>query len=164
MGARGPAPKPTAIKKLEGNPGKRKLNDNEPVPPSGRPICPDHLDDVARKEWSRLEIILTGMRVLTEADYIALGNLCQAYSIIQKAQRQLNKDGLLIVSKTGYAQQSPLLGIITAQTTIVNTLLREFGLTPSSRTRLAVPPKPAEEVDELSALAAEIRNTGVRPN
>jgi len=26
MGRRGPAPKPTAIKKAEGNPGKRKLN------------------------------------------------------------------------------------------------------------------------------------------
>lgn len=28
----GRKPKPTAVKKLEGNPGKRKLNKNEPVP------------------------------------------------------------------------------------------------------------------------------------
>jgi P27 family predicted phage terminase small subunit len=76
--------------------------------------------------------------VLTEADYIALGNLCQAYSTLIAAQRQLNKSGILYKTNSGYVQQSPLLGIVTAQTTIVNKLLAEFGLTPSSRTRVAI--------------------------
>jgi P27 family predicted phage terminase small subunit len=77
--------------------------------------------------------------VLTaEADYIALGNLCQAYSTLIAAQRQLNESGILYKTKSGYVPQSPLLGIITAQATIVNKLLAEFGLTPSSRTRLAI--------------------------
>lgn len=31
----GRKPKPTAVKKLEGNPGKRKLNNKEPVPAKG---------------------------------------------------------------------------------------------------------------------------------
>ena len=31
----GRKPKPTAVKKLEGNPGKRKLNTKEPVPEKG---------------------------------------------------------------------------------------------------------------------------------
>src|SRR5437868_4910509 len=137
MGLRGPAPKPTTIKRLEGNPGKRKLNDGEPSPTLGAPECPDHLDDVARKEWDRLTSILVAMKVLTEADYIALANLCQAYSTLVNAQKQMNKTGILYKSKSGYIQQSPLLGIIHTQTTIVNNLLREFGLTPSSRTRVA---------------------------
>ena len=142
MGLRGPAPKPTAIKRLEGNPGKRKLNEAEPTLTVGVPECPDYLDDVAKKEWGRLTEILTAMKVLTEADYIALANLCQAYSTLMNAQRQMNKTGILYKSKSGYIQQSPLLGIIHTQTTIVNNLLREFGLTPSSRTRVAtVPPE-----------------------
>lgn len=33
----GRKPKPTAVKKLEGNPGKRKLNTKEPVPAKGMP-------------------------------------------------------------------------------------------------------------------------------
>ena len=33
----GRKPKPTAVKKLEGNPGKRKLNSKEPVPAKGIP-------------------------------------------------------------------------------------------------------------------------------
>jgi P27 family predicted phage terminase small subunit len=144
VGLRGPAPKPTAIKRLEGNPGKRKLNEAEPTPKQGVPECPDHLDKVARIEWERLTTILVDMRVLTEADYIALGSLCQAYSTLMNAQKQMNKTGILYKSKSGYIQQSPLLGIIHTQTTIVNNLLREFGLTPSSRTRVATvePPKP----------------------
>ena len=36
----GRKPKPTALKKLEGNPGKRKLNTKEPVPAKGMPeLC-----------------------------------------------------------------------------------------------------------------------------
>ena len=31
----GRKPKPTAVKKLEGNPGKRKLNTKEPIPAKG---------------------------------------------------------------------------------------------------------------------------------
>ena len=138
MGLRGPAPTPTAIKKAEGNPGKRKLNTEEPQRLPGVPECPDHLDAVARKEWGRLSPILMGMKVLTEADYIALGNLCQAYSTLIDAQKHLNKGGILFKTPSGYIQQNPLLGIIRAQTNIVNGLLREFGLTPSSRTRIAI--------------------------
>jgi P27 family predicted phage terminase small subunit len=72
------------------------------------------------------------------------------------AQVQLNKTGILYKTKSGYVQQSPLLGIITAQSTIPNNLLREFGLTPSSRTRIAVL-QPADEEHELAKLAAESR-------
>src|SRR5689334_3828108 len=54
MGFRGPAPKPTAIKKIQGNPGKRPLNENEPQLEPGIPECPDYLDEIARKEWARI--------------------------------------------------------------------------------------------------------------
>ena len=43
--------KPTALKKLEGNPGKRKLNTKEPVPGKGMPDCPKWLLPEAKKEW-----------------------------------------------------------------------------------------------------------------
>ena len=138
MGLRGPAPKPTAIKKVEGNPGKRKLNTREPQPTVGIPECPDHLDDIAKKEWHRICPLLLAMKVLTEADYIALGTLCQAYGTLIDAQRRMNKSGILYKTASGYIQPSPLLGIIRAQQQIISLLLREFGLTPSSRTRVAI--------------------------
>ena len=51
MGFRGPAPIPTAIRRYEGNPGKRPLNEWEPQPKMVRPAMPRHLDKIARKEW-----------------------------------------------------------------------------------------------------------------
>jgi P27 family predicted phage terminase small subunit len=157
MGARGPAPKPTAIKKLQGNPGKRKLNTLEPIPAAGPCDCPDHLDEIAKKEWGRVSGILTRMKVLTEADYIALGTLCQAYSTLIAAQRQLNKSGMLYKTQSGYVQQSPLFGIIHAQTNIVNALIREFGLTPSSRTRLSVVSPEEKPKNKFASLGEELK-------
>ena len=50
----GRKPKPTALKKLEGNPGKRKMNTKEPVPGKGMPDCPKWLLPEAKEEWKRL--------------------------------------------------------------------------------------------------------------
>lgn len=114
------------------------MNPLEPQPRAKRPRCPDHLDEDARREWQRLAPILARMRVLTEADGIALANLCQQYAMLIKAQRMLAKSGLLLKTKSGYVQQSPLVGIISAAVDQVNKLCREFGLTPASRTRIWV--------------------------
>ena len=136
MGTRGPAPEPTALKIIKGNPGKRALNKLEPKPRAKKPICPDHLDEVAQREWKRLVPILLRMKVLTEADYIALANLCQTYSTMVKAQEQLNKAGILFKTPSGYIQQSPLISVVNGCIEKLNALCREFGLTPSSRTRI----------------------------
>jgi phage terminase small subunit len=85
MGLRGPAPKPTSIRVLEGNLSRRPLPTNEPRPMVGEPDIPSHLDREARREWRRLVPILLSMRVLTVADGGVLGNLCQAYSIRTQA-------------------------------------------------------------------------------
>jgi phage terminase small subunit len=52
----GRKPKPAAVKKLEGNPGKRKLNTEEPIPAKGMPACPDWLMPEAKKEWESLSM------------------------------------------------------------------------------------------------------------
>jgi len=136
VGARGPAPKPTALVLLEGNPGKRPINHAEPQPRLKTPRCPDYLDEEAKNEWKRLVRILRHMKLLTEADYISLGNLCQAYSTMIKAQMKLSESGLLFKTGSGYVQQSPLLGVVNTCMETITRLCREFGLTPSSRSRM----------------------------
>jgi P27 family predicted phage terminase small subunit len=152
---RGPAPQPTALKVLRGNPGKRALNANEPKPEIKRPYCPPYLDEVAKKEWRRLMPILMRMKVLTEADYVALGNLCQAYSTMIKAQQQLSSTGLLLKTPSGYVQQSPLVSIVRAQMEVINRLCTEFGLTPSARTRLVTP----EATEKPKSVWSQFRTT-----
>ena len=77
---RGRKPKPTALKILEGNPGKRPQNPFEPVPVKGDIKCPDWLLPEAKKEWKRLAPALEAMGVLTMADQTAFEGYCQAYA------------------------------------------------------------------------------------
>src|SRR5260370_42178811 len=98
MGYRGPIPKPSAIARAEGNLGHRRLNDAEPQPRATTPRCPDHLDALAKKEWKRLVLVLRRMKVLTEADWMALANLCQTWSTMVKAQQKLTEMGILYKS------------------------------------------------------------------
>ena len=60
MAKRGRKPKPTALKKLEGNPGKRPLNELEPMPQVTMLRCPNWLEPEAKKEWRRLAPVLIG--------------------------------------------------------------------------------------------------------
>ena len=46
--------------------------------------------------------VLERMRVLTEADGIALGNLCQTCSTLIKAQEKLIQQGILYKAPSGY--------------------------------------------------------------
>ena len=75
----GRKPKPTAVKKLEGNPGKRKLNSKEPVPAKGIPACPDWLMPEAKKEWERLAELMNQMGVLTEVDVLSVDTVSGQY-------------------------------------------------------------------------------------
>ena len=155
MGLRGPAPKPSGIRMLEGNPAKRALPADEPKPLAGEPDMPRYLDSEARREWKRLVPILLAMRVLTEADGLALASLCQAYSILVRAHKDMRKatkgggSGLLMKIPSGYIQPSPLIQIINAQVEIIMRITREFGLTPSSRIRLSA--QPEQTMDALEA-------------
>jgi P27 family predicted phage terminase small subunit len=131
---------------------------SQPKPPT----CPDHLDADAKREWKRLVKLLLRMRVLTDADGLALANLCQAWSTLVKAQIKLNETGLLLKTPSGYVQQSPLLGIVNSCIDTVLKLSREFGLTPSSRGRLQVEPEPQPEskIGRLLRMAQERRGRG----
>jgi P27 family predicted phage terminase small subunit len=151
MGYRGPIPKPSAIARAEGNPGKRRLNDCEPQPRATTPRCPDHLDAEAKKEWKRLVPVLRRMKVLTEADGMTLANLCQAWSTLMKAQRKLTEMGILYKTPNGHIQQSPLFSMVNQCIDTVTKLSREFGLTPAARSRIVAQTE-TEPEDELWAL------------
>ena len=81
-------PKPTAIKELEGNPGKRKLNNKEPKPDKGMTVCSEWLLPEAKAEWKRLSEKLNQMGVLTKVDMAAFAAYCQSYARWKEVQEQ----------------------------------------------------------------------------
>ena len=135
-----PRPKPTQLKKLAGNPGKRPLNRREPKPPSYAPKCPVHLNAEARSEWGRLVSELRELRLLGSTDRAAMAAYCTAWSRWVEAEGRLAKGGKTTLTPSGYEVMSPWLGIANRAMKQMKDFLIEFGLTPSARTRLKVGP------------------------
>ena len=137
---RGRKPKPTSIRLLEGNPGRRPLNDREPDAPEGVPDCPDYLDDVAKAEWFRTAAVLSEMGLLSRADRTALAAYCVAYARWVEAEAQVKRYGTIVKSpEKGFPMKSPYLTVADQALETMRKLMVEFGLTPSSRSRIRTP-------------------------
>ena len=133
---RGRRPKPSRLKLLMGNPGKRPLNEAEPVPEIAIPECPTELGEVAKGEWNRLVGELVSLGMLTNLDRAALAAYCGAYALWAEATEAIQKFGTMIKSPTGYPVQSPYVSIANRQAEIMMRIASEFGFTPASRGRL----------------------------
>ena len=139
MGTRGPAPKPTVVKMLQGNPGKRALPKGEPKPDAGRlPSAPRWLSDEAKREWKRIAPRLHAVGLLTEVDGLALAMLCEAFAQYMAAKTVVDSEGMLLVSEKGNSYQHPAAGLMTQARGELMKWAREFGMTPSARTRIVV--------------------------
>jgi P27 family predicted phage terminase small subunit len=146
MGARGPAPKPTALKELAGNPGKRPLNKNEPRPRVAIPPCPKWLTGVARTEFKRAAKLLVNLQVLTEADRTALAAYAHQYAKWLEAEQKVVELGAVLVSpKSGGLYINPWQGVANMALKNLRSLAAEFGMTPASRSRVSAI-GPAEEL------------------
>lgn len=147
----GPPRKPTAWRRIEGNRGKKAWNRAEPIPPEGIPDCPNHLSEEARAEWHRLVDTLVGMGVISIVDRAVLAAYCQAYGRWVEAEEKLKETPVLFKTPSGYVQQSPWLNIANRQMELMGRYMAEIGLTPASRSRIAVanPTNEPEPIDKI---------------
>lgn len=143
----GRPPKPTELKALAGNPGKRPLNKAAPKVAPKRPPCPAHLQGEARREWNRITKQLLDLKLLTEVDRAALAAYCQCWARWVQAETAMREDGFRMISITdnGYPVVSPWLNVANTAMKQMLRFLTEFGMTPSSRSRVTVG---AEEEDD----------------
>ncbi len=141
MGLRGPAPKATALRVLEGNPGKLPINDAEPRP-EGKAKPPEWLSRRGRREWRTLAPTLEACGLLTSADAVPFATLCDAIVNLADATRLVEEQGAVIEDEHG-RRINPALRAQRNYTEVVLKLSQRFGLTPSDRTGIKVP-KPKE--------------------
>jgi P27 family predicted phage terminase small subunit len=136
---------PSNLVRLRGNPGKRRLNDAEPRPGPATPTCPACLGEEARKEWRRLSRELAALGLLTRLDRGLLAAYCQAHALWVEAVSSIERYGTMVKSPNGYPMQSPYVAVANKQVDIMVRIASEFGMTPSSRTRIRVgEPPPAD--------------------
>ena len=146
---RGRKPKPTIEKQLAGNPGKRALNLNEPKPKLGLPPRPAFLTGDARREWDRVSKDLYRLGLLAEIDRTVLAAYCAVAGTFIEAQEQLKEEPLTLITDKGNVIQNPLVGIRNTSIQMMVKIAAEFGMTPSSRTRIhAEPPEKEKSLAE----------------
>jgi P27 family predicted phage terminase small subunit len=154
MAKRGPKPQPASVKKLLGNPGKRKIRPDLPAPP-GAPLMPKRLmvEPVAVEKWQELVPILLDLGTLTMADGEALATLCEVYAATQACLLELRSSGPVMHTDLGGVKPNPAGPLYRGLVSLQASLMAEFGLTPSSRVRLGgKEEKPTDEVEDFFKL------------
>lgn len=126
-------PKPTALKLLAGNPGKRPINANEPNAGDLDLTPPECLSPGAVPHWHRIAPMLVKAGVLKQSDRDLLTCYCEAYEAWQDSVRN-GKPNV------------PML-------TQVRQMLNEMGMTPAARSRIVID-KPKEKADGKSRFFA----------
>ena len=131
---------PTEIKRQRGTLRADRTNPNEPKLPNSIPPIPSWLSEDGKKAFSELSNLLYDMSVLTSADELALTLLCDAYSEYKSAKEIVNTLGATveIMSREGNSKPTirPEVQIANQAFVRVFQLLKEFGLTPSSRAKV----------------------------
>lgn len=144
---------PTSLKVLNGNPGKRPLNKNEPKPKPKIPACPNWLNEDAKKAWKQLAPELKKLGLLTIIDGQAFALACQSYGIYVECEKKLMEHGrvMVIARENGdYEQQRPEVSIGNNALKNFKSFCSEFGLTPSARAGIEINTDDAEgEFDSL---------------
>ena len=148
---RGRKPKSAAQKLLDGNPGKRPIRPDLPAP-SGAPPMPERLmvDPLAVAKWKEFVPLLLDLGTLTQADGEALATLCEVYSAAQACLLELRATGPVMRTDLGGVKPNPAGPLYRGLVSLQASLMAEFGLTPTSRTRLGgKEEKPSDEVEEF---------------
>lgn len=140
MGKRGPKPKLAALSKLDGNPGKRVIEESG-IEALGEPFIPEHLSDDAR---GCIEVIKASMpaSVYSALDSFLLSAFATAWALHKLAAHKINDpnfEHVIAVGDGGAEMQSPWLAILNKQAALMATLGDRLGLDPKSRAALKLP-------------------------
>ncbi len=142
--SRGRKPKPTELKRVQGNPGKRPLPKNEPRPT--KPVKkPRGMNRGAKKFWDEYAPEIERLGILTGVDVSAFRLLSEHYVLSIWAVRELHEGGLIVEGVNG-PKKNPVATIFKENSRMALRYMSEFGMTPSSRSRLEVPPD-ADQMD-----------------
>lgn len=139
--------KPTRLKVLQGNPGKRPLPENEPEPKAVMPKMLKEMDKDARKTWKALGPTLVKLGLLCETDGISFGLLCQLRSRLKKCIEKVNGLNELIDENVFTDEKGEdfircrTAAYVTVEEKyykLFRTYASDFGLTPRGRVGLGV--------------------------
>ena len=139
---RGRKPKPTNLKKLQGNPGKRRLNKREPRPRTSG-LEPSAVGTREIAFHDAVAPLLREANLLTDADLPAFEMMTIHFAIAQEAANDIRLIGPTTY-KNGRGKKRPILQVFRDNSAAFRAYAAEFGMTPSSRSRINIPETPDE--------------------
>ena len=138
----GRSPKPTNLKIVTGNPGKRSLNKQEPDPDYLNDLtAPDYLSSNAQAVWDQIAPKLRESRLLTVVDVPILAMMCESIVEYRRATTNCEDTPLDHSKKTGGGVLSQWKIVQSMSLKQIMLIAREFGMTPASRTRIQIQPQ-----------------------
>lgn len=139
MGQRGPRPKPAKLKELEGNPGKRHI-EQVLVEAVGKALPPEHLNDEAT---ACFELVKSSMPpdLYGAADTFALAAFATAWAWHKRATEELDSPANmpLVPGSTGNLQPNPWFKIQKAMSEEMRAWGDRLGLNPHARAAIKLP-------------------------
>lgn len=138
----GRPPKPKALKELQGTHRKgRDLPDEMNVQPLHTvPMPPADLPEPAHAVWYRVSSQLMAAKVLSVLDLEMLKAYCYQMYVMDLATEELKAGYTIIMQNKGggvYPVKSPWVAIYNDALSHAKNLAIQFGLTPSSRTKIS---------------------------
>ena len=146
--------KPTVLKLVAGNPGKRALPKHEPRFKSGVGSPPETLDSIGVQCWKRLSALLDRTGVLTQPDELALERMCDAYADVHACRALIERDGRTYVTKNAAGDSlikaHPAVTQLRAADALFKSYLTEFGLTPAARSKVFATPDEDADAGQMA--------------
>ena len=143
-----PERKPTEVKRLLGNPGKRKMPTALAIVPPANLLpesAPEHFGPAGLRMWSHCRVIAGAW--IADSDLEAVRLLCEGMDRRADLIARLANDGYVLFTDKGYAYQHPASGALATLEAQITKWLSQLGLNPSDRGRLGV-----AEVKAMSVL------------
>lgn len=135
---RGRKPKPSYLKVLDGNAGRRPLNEDEPQAKAPLTREPPHWFSEGQREIFLKAVADAPDGLLKDLDESTFVGWCVAYDNFRQASDAVNRYGQFVKGPGGRPSVNPALAVQNKQNLIMVKLAAEMGFTPSSRSRVKI--------------------------
>ena len=112
---------------------RQDMEPTAPPPLEEAPPPPPHLDGDAAEEWRRVAAAAVALGSLRACDLPALALLAETLGLARAAQRALLAEGFAIATAAGNPKGNPAARVLAEARQHAAQMLKDFGLTPSSR-------------------------------
>lgn len=155
------AKKPTHLKVLEGNPGKRPVAANSPKPNPVAPKCPTDAPAEVKKMWRKLAPALENLNLLTEVDGEGLAIALGHAALASKALKELMDPDAKISDDDSHNQRQrkhPAAQVFRDNSEAFLKWSQEFGLSPAARNKIDLPQTDESEFERMSQPQRHVSN------